>query len=103
MTNTWGQTQGVLDKCKCAVPGQVRTFYLGTTSLVLLLATVQHGHIITLLCSRRPGHTTGHTGRLERGGNDSVHCKKPKTVEYLSEFHTHVVSNTARKELVQQT
>lgn len=57
--------QGVLDKCTCAATVHC-VLYLGTSSLVLFLAAIQHSHIITLLCSRRQGHTTGHTGRLER-------------------------------------
>lgn len=39
---------------------------LGTAGLVLLLATVQHSHVITLLCPRRQDPTAGHTGRLDK-------------------------------------
>lgn len=36
---------------------------LGTASLVLFLAAIEHSHLITQLCPGRQDHTTGHTGR----------------------------------------
>lgn len=56
----------VLDKCTDAVAARVCVLYLGTASLVLFLAAIQHSHIISLLCHGRQDRVMKHTGRLER-------------------------------------
>lgn len=73
--NWWGDEGGeghdcllnrVLDKCTDAVTAHACVLYLGTAGLVFFLAAIQHGHIITLLCHRRPDGAMKHTWRLER-------------------------------------
>lgn len=57
--------KGVLDKLPGTVTVHACVLYLGAAGLVLFLAAIQHGNVITLLCHRRQDHTMEHTGRLE--------------------------------------
>lgn len=69
----------------------VRVLYLGTAGLVLLLAAVQHSHIVTLLCPWRQEHTAGHTRRLERDKGQKLTKHK---------HHTYAVSDITTSQMI---